>query len=203
MNCGSLTGPYVYIDDVLFSGLTAKEDLETWIGDAAPQTATVHLVFIALHRYGTWRTRKRLTEVIKESGKDINLKWWRIAEFEDRQTYVNSSEVLRPASVPENELAEHYFNEIKLQGQYPPSMRESGKMGANKVFGSEEARNVLEQQFFLAGLRIRSLCDNPRTSMRPLGFQGFPSFGFGALTITFRNCPNNAPLALWWGRPYR
>ena len=28
------------------------------------------------------------------------------------------------------------------------------------------------------------------------------SLGFGSLVVTFRNCPNNAPLALWAGDPW-
>ena len=32
----------------------------------------------------------------------------------------------------------------------------------------------------------------------PLGFaSGGWGLGFGAMTVTFRNCPNTAPLALW------
>jgi hypothetical protein len=49
-------------------------------------------------------------------------------------------------------------------------------------------------------LRIRSFSQNPSPSLRPLGFGPF-GVGFGSLFVTYRNCPNNAPLALWWGDP--
>jgi hypothetical protein len=52
----------------------------------------------------------------------------------------------------------------------------------------------------LAGVRIRSFSQNPSAALRPLGFGHF-GLGFGSTIVTFRNCPNNAPLALWWGDP--
>ena len=49
-------------------------------------------------------------------------------------------------------------------------------------------------------MRIRGFCQNPNPIMRPLGFSSF-GVGFGSTIVTYRNCPNNAPLALWWGDP--
>ena len=33
--------------------------------------------------------------------------------------------------------------------------------------------------------------------MRPLGYHNLRTLGFGSMFITYRNCPNNCPLALW------
>ena len=38
-----------------------------------------------------------------------------------------------------------------------------------------------------------------RKKWKPLGISSFPGFGFGALLFSYRNCPNNTPLAFWWG----
>jgi hypothetical protein len=57
---------------------------------------------------------------------------------------------------------------------------------------------LLEQQFLLAGLKIRSFYRNPQAVLRPLGYHCLKDLGFGATVVTYRNCPNNCPLAWWW-----
>lgn len=71
-------------------------------------------------------------------------------------------------------------------------------MGQNSIFIDEENRCILEEQFVKAGLRILNTITN-KGSWKPLGLEGFDSYGFGSTIITYRNCPNIAPLALWWG----
>lgn len=67
-------------------------------------------------------------------------------------------------------------------------------------FSSEAGRQILESEFLIAGAKIRAMSENPKPSMRPLGFSPF-GIGFGAMIATYRNCPNNCPLAVWWGDP--
>ena len=50
----------------------------------------------------------------------------------------------------------------------------------------------------LAGASIRESCASLSDKMKPLGFGDY-GIGFGSMIVTYRNCPNNAPLALWWG----
>jgi hypothetical protein len=68
------------------------------------------------------------------------------------------------------------------------------------VFSSEQGRQALEQGFLKAGMKIRSFSADPSAALKPLGFGPF-GVGFGSLFLSYRNCPNNAPLALWWGDP--
>jgi hypothetical protein len=58
---------------------------------------------------------------------------------------------------------------------------------------------VLEREFLIAGTQIRSQ-GNVSAVNRPLG-HGYYGLGFGSTLVTYRNCPNNCPLALWWGDP--
>ena len=58
-----------------------------------------------------------------------------------------------------------------------------------------------ENSYRLAGHRIRGFANDPNPRLKPLGFSPFEP-GFGSLFVTFRNCPNNSPLALWYGDPY-
>ena len=84
--------------------------------------------------------------------------------------------------------------------KFPFEPRETGGRVAHTVFSSEENRQLLERELLLAGMHIRSLSQNPSPALRPLGFSPF-GLGFGSTIVTYRNCPNNAPLALWWGDP--
>ena len=59
---------------------------------------------------------------------------------------------------------------------------------------------MLESEFVIAGAKIRAMAENPNPSMRPLGYSPF-GVGFGSMIATYRNCPNNCPLAIWWGNP--
>ena len=59
----------------------------------------------------------------------------------------------------------------------------------------------IRDRFTLAGLKINSSIrdQNKKAYWKPLGLSTFRGLGFGAMVTTYRNCPNNTPLALWWG----
>jgi hypothetical protein len=60
----------------------------------------------------------------------------------------------------------------------------------------------VEQQFLLKGIKIREQSPLLPKYMRPLGNMVLETLGFGSTFVTFRNCPNNAPLAFWAGDPW-
>jgi hypothetical protein len=198
--CGADCGPFIYFDDIIFSGLRVLNDLRAWLANGAPKKATAHVIVMAYHRYGRYYADRELKKAATAAGKAVSLRWWRCIEVEDRRSCSNSCEVLRPTAIPDDPLAQAYAQELENAG-YPPNLREAGHTPKDGPFSGEEGRHLLEQQFLLAGLRIRSFCENPNDIMRPLGFSGLKTLGFGALVMTYRNCPNNCPLALWWGDP--
>jgi hypothetical protein len=198
--CGAEGGPFIYFDDIIFSGLRVLNDLRAWLTNGAPKKATVHVIVMAYHRYGQYYADRELKKAATAAGKAVSLHWWRCIEVEDRKSYTNSSKVLRPAAIPVDPLAQEYVRNLEDAG-YAPNLRRPGRTPKDGPFSGEEGRHLLEQRFLLAGLRIRSFCDNPNDIMRPLGFSGLKTLGFGALVMTYRNCPNNCPLALWWGDP--
>jgi hypothetical protein len=71
-----------------------------------------------------------------------------------------------------------------------------------KIFSSEEGRNLLEQQFLAKGTYIRTVCPLLNEYQRPLGNMLLETLGFGSTIVTFRNCPNNAPLVFWAEDPW-
>lgn len=195
--CGSDEGAFVYLDDGLFSGLRIGTDLAAWVANAAPPNGTVHIIVIAAHSLGEWLCLKRLREVAAAAGKRLELRCWAALRVENRKSARHSSEVLWPASVPDEPALKAYMAE---EGKFPFVPRHPGVQGEHGIFSSEDGRALLEREFLLAGTRIRSVCQSPSRALRPLGFSSF-GLGFGSMIVTFRNCPNNAPLALWWGDP--
>ena len=194
-NCGVNGGDYIYLDDVLFGGNRVGADLESWITNKAPQNATVHIILIAYHTLGQYFAKNKLIEASRRAGKKIDIRFWRLGELENRLRWKNDSEVLWPATVPDDATAQAY---VAAQNRFPLNPRQPG--GKLNWFSSEAGRQVLESEFLIAGVKIRSLTGNLSEWYRPLGCSSF-GVGFGALIATYRNCPNNCPLALWWGDP--
>jgi len=194
--CGEKEGDFIYLDDVMFSGNRVGSDLERWIVKDAPQSAKVHVIVAALHSGGSYLVKKRLKTVIQNSGKKIVIEYWCALEIENRKWYKNSSGVLWPTIAPNVAEVQSY---IALPSKFPFEPREAAAKSV-EPFSSEAGRQVLESEFFIAGAKIRAMSENPKQSMRPLGFSPF-GVGFGSMIATYRNCPNNCPLAMWWGDP--
>lgn len=194
--CGAADGDYIYLDDILFTGNRVATDLEAWIRDAAPAKARLHVILIAFHTSGQWYLdTNRLRKAIAASKKNITVTFWRMAELENAKNRKDTSDVLWPAVVPADAAVQAY---VASETKFPLVPRTPG--GASRVFSSEAGRQVLEREFLIAGVQIRSKTATPKSVVRPLGFSFF-GVGFGSLIATYRNCPNNCPLAIWWGDP--
>jgi len=194
--CGQIGGDYIYLDDVMFSGNRVGNDLEAWINFQAPQVAKVHVIVAAWYSSGFYLVGKKLKSVIQKSGKQIVIKYWRSLVFENRKILKNTSAVLWPITIPDAEEVHAY---IALPSKFPHEPRQPS-LAATYPFSSEAGRQILESEFLIAGAKIWSMSENPKPSMRPLGYSPF-GVGFGAMVTTYRNCPNNCPLAMWWGDP--
>ncbi len=195
---GEESGAFVYLDDVVFTGNRVLHDLADWIQSDAPAAATVHVVSMALHTGGVHYARGKIAEVARTYGKSIAVQFWSAVTLEDRKTRTYMSDVLRPVSISEAPEVMEYVAAMK----YKPELRIAGDVGRNKIFSSEAGRHVLEQEFLKAGVNIRQSCPNLGITQRPLGHSWLETLGFGSLIVTFRNCPNNTPLALWVGDPW-
>lgn len=196
--CGQGNEVFIYLDDGVFTGNRVRRDLERWVLDLAPAQATVHVICIALHRGGQYYANGRVQTVVTAAGKNVDIIWWRAIELEDRRTYSASADVLRPTVIPDDQAVQDYVAGM----QHPPTLRAPGSPGAAGLFSSDAAKTLLEQEFLKAGVRIRQLCTNLGATQRPLGHMTLETLGFGSLIVTYRNCPNNAPLAFWVDAPW-
>jgi hypothetical protein len=197
-DCGATPSCYVYLDDGLFTGNTILNELSGWLASDAPVEAVVHVIVMALHRGGQFYARTRLDKVAQEHGKKITFNWWRIVELEDRRTCTDTSDVLRPTHVPDDPNTQAYVKALR----FAPVLRKPGSVGELNLFSSEENRDLLEQELLIKGAHIRSVCPRLPKYDRPLGNMVLEALGFGSTIVTFRNCPNNAPLAFWAGDPW-
>ena len=189
---------FIYIDDVLFSGNRVLNDLRPWIANTAPPSAKVHIVVMAFHRGGRFYADTELKKAAQAAGKALEFKWWRCVEIEDRRSETFTSDVLRPTVIPDEKAVEAYVAAMK----YKPVLRTAGRVGEHNFFSSDAGRQLLEREFLIAGCRIRNMCPNLKVPHRPLGYMVLETLGFGTMIVTYRNCPNNAPLALWVGHPW-
>ena len=199
--CGSPSGPYIYVDDCILSGNRVLGDLAPWLKSSSVQNTTLHIIAPMYHSGGEYYAKTRLEKVIADNKCNVTTQWWRSADFEDRKAYIDGSEVLRPSVISGDLLIDAYVQELTAAG-WPPVWRTAGAMPKRPVFSSSSGRDLLERELLRAGLRIRSFSARPNRMMKPLGYTKLDTFGFGAIFVSYRNCPNNCPLALWWGDPY-
>lgn len=195
--CSSKSGDFIYLDDAVFSGARVKNDLVPWIEKLAPDKAIVHVIAIAVYSGSEWAFRVPISNAIKAAGKGISITRWRAIELENQKASRDVSEVLWPAVIPDYADVKAY---VESQDRYGFVARTPGGGIALPIFSSEEGRQVLETHLLAAGVRIRGFCKDPKPMLRPLGFSRF-GLGFGSTIATYRNCPNSAPLAFWWGDP--
>ena len=197
-DCGADPHSFIYLDDAIFTGSRIRRDLEPWVTNHAGSDATIYIATIALHKNGKSYAESCIKNTARNAGKRVKLKWGRAVELEDRKQYTNWSDVLRPVVVPDDPLVAEYVDAMS----YKPHLRAAGGVGRKGIFSSDEGRQVLEQEFLKAGVRIRDMCPYLNEYQRPLGNSILETPGFGSLIVTFRNCPNNAPPALWAGDPW-
>lgn len=193
--CGSPNGAYIYIDDGVFSGDRALQDLRQLVSESSQSSLNIHVVVIALYSGGSYWLETALKKHAEALGKSVALTIWRVIELENRKAYRNSAEVLWPISLPDDEAVQNYATSQRFRFE----ARTSGGSLTYPVFSSEDGRQLLEREMLLTGVRIKGL-SNSSDIVRPLGYSRF-SLGFGATVVTYRNCPNNCPLAWWWGDP--
>ena len=154
--CGIQGGPYVYLDDIIFTGSHVIEDISAWLETTAPNEAKVYVVAAVVHKNGACFAKKQLTKRASQVRKKIEFLWKGIAQPENRLQLLSSSDVLSPAQIPDDPAVQAYVQELQTAG-YPPKIRSGGSVGSANLFSSADGRHLLEQQFLMAGAKIRHL----------------------------------------------
>lgn len=197
-DCGQNPSRYLYLDDGLFSGGRIKSDLTRWINDDAPAVAEVYIVVIAAHSQGAYFTLKDLRAAAKAAGKALVFKIRYKLEIGDKIFNDAATDVLRPTGPGPDAAVSEYIDGLGKAQQW----RTVVQQGACEFFTGEAGRSLLEQEFLREGVGIRAGSPYLNDYQRPLGNTTMRTTGFGTLFVTWRNCPNNAPLVLWAGNPW-
>jgi hypothetical protein len=180
------TSLFVYADDISIHGTRVLNDLAPWIEEQAPKSFELLLLFhIQLVENRKW-VMEKLEEHAQIAGKTVRVQWWSDEVFQCKDCY-------HPSSIPDDEEVVTYL----LENYVDPRTRKSKEAG--KFFSSDENRCILELALLKAGVRAIAKNPNlrPRKFLRPLGNTIWSGMGFGVPYVTWRNCPNSAPLALW------
>ena len=189
---------FIYIDDFLFTGARLRNDLTKWF-ETAPKKSKLDIIYVGYYKSGHFYTSKKWMK--SNNPNEIDITFWRLLELENNTNCQNSSHNLFP--VEKAIMNSEVENYLSMQEGYKlrDISQSKGYYCEDTIFSSETNRQVLEKEFTLAGLKINSTFHESKTKKywKPLGISSFNGLGFGALLFTYRNCPNNTPLALWWG----
>ena len=199
-DCGSDGGPWVYFDDAIFTGTHVRWDLIEFVTHTAPEDCVLHIIVIANHPARVVYTERELQRAAKAAGKKLTTSWWRAKTFETRAW--QDTEVLLPSALPDDEHVATLVQQLKDLG-HPAELRKVVTTSANGVFSGDDARNLVERELLIAGARLKyELAPQLKENHWPLGYDVLKCMGFGSMLVTFRNCANNCPLALWCGDPW-
>lgn len=189
---------HVFLDNAVFTGNRVLKDYDDdWMrwkriwdrpdDGTHERHLTLHIWTYLRHRSGEERIREALMADARRRNFSATIKFRSRLVYEDRPEHSDASDVLWPRRGANGVAAGQTDGETKA-GQ-------PRRFVATQVFDDERTRDVLEDQLFSAGQDIISRFNN--TIWTPLGL-GREPHGFGSLSVSYRNCPNNAPLALWW-----
>ncbi len=194
---GSKDGDFIYLDDCIGTGTRVRTDVCKWLETEAPKQVKLHVITPVLYA-GSWWIDAKIQETAAANGKTVSLQKWRLDKFkmENRLAFRNTSDVLWPTAIPSDPDVQAYAKYLQDLG-HPVTLRIPGNPGASGIFKNDAERILLEQAFLIRGCQIRQECSNLPDRARPLGFHNLECLGFGSMFVTYRNCPNNCPLALW------
>lgn len=193
LNINTHSDHYIYLDDFIFSGSRAVNDITAAILEQELNNCRITLVQYGYYLAGQWQIGQRLSNVLRPRNITIDYLQYNPYKLENRLRYKNNSDVLWPTTNLTDPAVTDYIRQKCSQQEY------RGLPGSNRVFSSDANRQLLESEFTSKGVAILSNYLNPSPVLRPLGFSTFRTLGFGSMLFTYRNCPNNTPLCFWWG----
>ncbi|PKF77331.1 hypothetical protein CW749_22530 [Vibrio sp. vnigr-6D03] len=191
-----LSQDYFYVDDFIFSGNRLYDDIRQWIELNNPINCNLNIVTIGYYTSGQYSTECKLRKLFENRNIKLNFYSYNEHVLENRLSSRDSSERFWPTvRVLEDATIQAYVANNEPNFTFRTIIPHK-----NKVFSSER-REQYEKIMLKYGIRIVGFPRNNNIVVKPLGYDTYPTFGFGSAVFTFRNCPNNNPLAFWWGDP--
>lgn len=205
---------YIYIDDIFATGGSFYKDLSMWWNNNAPITTEIKnkkkrlcIFYFFIHEKNydktMWRFHYNVNTYFK---KYIRVTFWTKIQNSDESK--KNISLIWPTQNKQPLNVEVYRRQIVRDVDaisarnnyniYPEEFfRTETNPNIEKLFSTKENRIKFENIMLQKGLEIVKSTLNDST-FRPLGFVSLSkNFGFGTLIFTWRNIPNNTPLALW------
>ena len=188
---------YLYIDDGLYTGSKARKDLKKCI-EMLPKNSTLVIFHIVAGQIGLTYTENKIKELATEKNIEVSFYCWKCLQNDKRGEQhrclwpENTLKTIPEVSDFQKEFEASCSNYEKIPYRTEKSKADKG------IFTSVENRNIVEKEFLLQGIKItKSISENK--GIYPLGYNLWPSFGFGAFCAFDMNISYNCPLVLWWG----
>ncbi|HEX8974028.1 MAG TPA: hypothetical protein VF817_00900 [Patescibacteria group bacterium] len=195
---------FVYLDDCLYSGNKWRYDIRDSIQlPAKCEGMKIISYHFAIYSGGRDYAKPYVEGYVSQRGGQLIM--FRHDWYENVRDGENSLDIIWPQYIQGNKFVTSYVSHVanfcaNMGWSQRPLFRKKQRMSAN-VFTSAKNQHIVEQAFLDAGARMFCAANNPALSMRPMGFEVIATLGFGTPIVTWRNIPNNAPLALWYGDP--
>ncbi len=204
-------GIYVYLDDGLYTGAKARRDIASVISQL-PEGAALYVVFLAAAVQNFNYSKKCLDAIARERAIHFQmLRMYSLANSRWVNTGIdeNGNEVRSYSPIHACLWPTETVKDIPVVKEYIDSYIEPYDKKEKKLFRIEpwkndkgiftslENRNIVEKEFLFKGIELaKHSRDN---GLYALGFNSWPSLGFGSFCATYMNTSNTCPLVLWWG----
>jgi hypothetical protein len=208
--CGNVSGKHcLYIDDILATGGTLYNDMNTWL----PQTnaagssnldliikneKTLKIVLLCFHNANTtlWRLKVGLNrdEVLKK------ITFIYAYEIQNHLGFMNQRLNFAFPLAEESEEVASYWNQLFQDDPGTKAFRRIGTPAVETLFSSPANRIKFENIILKKGIEILLNSKTLKPNHRPLGatFPSYKTLGTGTLFFTWRNISNTCPVVFWW-----
>lgn len=200
---------YIYIDDGLYTGSRIRKDLEKII-EKLPSDSTLDVFYLVAYENSYEYTKDYISKLLEDRTIKVNIhSYFLLPNLRKEITsYDNGTEIV---TTNENNLClwidesfqdepeiKSYFEYLKQLGSNYEKIpfRYSHWSNDSGAFSSAERRNIVEKEFFLKGIELLDK-NYDNKGEYPLGYNLWPSFGFGSFVATDLNISNTCPLVLW------
>jgi hypothetical protein len=159
--CGTSPRAYFYLDDCLFTGRTALEDLGHMVPTMQSGTE-LWVFFLAVYARGWERFKTGLRAMLRNSGVQLHMKRARLY-YDDPAEGI--CDVLWPMAFAGHPHADAYVLQRAASHPNVSLFRPPNMLIHETLFSSPEARDAVEKAFMKAGAYINSLSANPNPLM--------------------------------------
>lgn len=212
----------LYVDDIMCTGNTAFLDIENCLKRKYENSTVLEwvkknkveiiLLFIVSHQYNLKKLLNRLINIDKSFDKYLIFtddKYIVNNDYENSKSELNfifpidgslTADILKlQKQISKN--VDQYAKKNGYEVKEEHYVRKKGMPKKELLFTSPVNRIKYESIILSKSYGILKKVISAKKNMLPLGYSlpSFKSFGFGTLTFTWRNIPNNSPLVFWYG----